>query len=67
MSYFRCDSMWFKGNRGLPLEGLRVKKIGEDKLSFQEICHYFGPMKNKNGFLYKDFYDVEMIAEIKDL
>ena len=44
-----------------------VKKIGEDNVLFGDICHFFGPMKNKNGWLYEDICDVEVIAEIKDL
>ena len=46
---------------------MHVKKIGEDNVSFEDICHFFGPMKNKNGWLYKDVCAAEVIAEIKDL
>ena len=44
-----------------------MKKIGENKVLFQEICHYFGLMKNKNGWLYEDTCDVEVVVNIKDL
>jgi preprotein translocase subunit SecA len=61
------DAEWFNVNQGLRNEGLCLEYLSDAHAIVNEICSYFGPKLNKNGWKYEEYVEPIVATKIKKL
>ncbi len=61
------DAEWFNVNQGLRHEGLCLEYLSDAHAIVNEICSYFRPKLNKNGWKYEEYVEPIVATKIKKL